>query len=105
VGKRVAIISVVLLLIGLAILGYYLQQGRKRLLADPYKAISPSACMVIETTDLQTFLNSLTTKKGLFGEVARVMEFFPTRLPNRFIKMHLKEVHLCFLFIRAGRDG
>jgi hypothetical protein len=75
VGKRVAIILVVLLVIGLAILGYYLQQGRKRLLADPYKAISPSACMVLETADLQTFLNSLTTKNGLFGEVARIKEF------------------------------
>ncbi len=74
-GKRVAIISVILLVIGLAILGYYIQQGRKRLLTDPFKAISPAACVIIETIDLQNFLNSITTGKGLFGEIAKIKEF------------------------------
>jgi hypothetical protein len=55
-------------------MGYYLQQGRKTLLTDPYKAISPEACIVIETVDLQSFFNSLTTGKGLFGEMAKVKE-------------------------------
>jgi len=75
VGKRVAIISVILLVFGLAILGYYLQQSRKRLLTDPFKAISPGACFIIQTVDLQSFMNSLTTGKGLFGEVGNVKEF------------------------------
>lgn len=88
-GKRVAIISVVLLVIGLAILGYYIQQGRKRLLADPYKAVSPSACVVIETADLQTFLNSLTTRKGLFSEIARVKEFEDFNVKLRYLSDQL----------------
>jgi hypothetical protein len=75
VGKRIAIISVTLLLIALAVLGYYIQQGRKRILADPFKAISPGTCIVIETVDLQNFMNSLTTGKGIFGEMARIKEF------------------------------
>jgi hypothetical protein len=73
VGKRVAIISVILLLTALSILGYYIQQGRKKLLTDPFKAVSPSACIVIETIDLQNFMNSLTTEKGLFGEVSKIL--------------------------------
>ena len=73
-GKRIAIISVIILFSGLAIIGYFLQQGRKNLAADPYKAISPDACFVIETVDLKSFLNSLTTGTGLFGEVGKVKE-------------------------------
>ena len=74
VGKRIAIISVIILISGLAIMGYFLQQGRKNLYTDPYKAISPEACVVIETVDLKSFLNSLTTGRGLFGEVGKVRE-------------------------------
>ena len=74
-GKRIAIILSALLVSALAIMGYFLQQGRKTLFTDPYKAISPRACIIIETVDLQSFLNSLTTGKGLFGETAKVREF------------------------------
>jgi hypothetical protein len=89
VGKRVAIISVVLLVIGLAILGYYIQQGRKRLLADPYKAISPSACIVIETADLQTFLSSLTSKKGLFAEGSKIKGFESFNIKLKYLSDQL----------------
>ena len=74
-GKRIAIISVILLVSALAILGYFLQQGRKSLFTDPYKAISPRACIIIETVDLQSFINLLTTGKGLIGEAGKVKEF------------------------------
>jgi hypothetical protein len=56
-------------------MGYFLQQGRKSLFTDPYKAISPGACIVIETVDLQSFMNSLTTGKGFFGEAGKIKEF------------------------------
>ena len=65
-GKRIAIISGILLISGLAIMGYFLQQGRKSLFTDPYKTISPDACVIIETVDLKSFMNSLTTGRGLF---------------------------------------
>jgi hypothetical protein len=74
VGKRIAIILVILLVAGLAIMGYFLQQGRKSLFTDPYKTISPEACVVIETVDLKSFMNSLTTGRGLFGEISKVSE-------------------------------
>ncbi len=74
-GKRSAIFVVIILVLGLAILGYFLQQGRKNLLTDPYKAISPSACIVIETVDLQSFINSITTDKGIMGEAGKMKGF------------------------------
>jgi hypothetical protein len=74
VGKRIAIVLVILLISGLAIMGYFLQQGRKKLFTDPYKAITPDACVIIETVDLKSLLNSVTTGRGLFGEVAKVSE-------------------------------
>jgi len=74
VGRKIAITIITLLVLALAVLGYYLQEGRKKLLTDPYKAVSPSACFVIETADLQNFFNSLTTDKGLPGELGKVNE-------------------------------
>jgi hypothetical protein len=91
VGKRVAIISAIILFIGLAILGYYIQQGRKRLMTDPFKAVSPTACVVIETVDLQSFLNSLTTGKGLFGEIAKIKEFDNFNIRLRFLADQLNK--------------
>jgi hypothetical protein len=74
VGKKTAIILVIFFISGLVIMGYFLQQGRKKLFTDPYKAISPDACIVIETVDIKSFMNSLTTGRGLFGEVGKVKE-------------------------------
>jgi hypothetical protein len=74
VGKRVAIIIPVILIALIVIVGYYFQQGRKTLLTDPYKPISPGSCFVIETIDLQSLINSVTTGKGLFGETGKVKE-------------------------------
>ena len=45
------------------------------MLTDPYKAVSRDAAIVIETVDLQNFINSLTTGHGLFGEIGKVKEF------------------------------
>jgi len=75
VEKRLQIILTIILISILAVMGYFLQQGRKTLLTDPYKPISQQAFIVIETVDLQSFLNSLTIDKGLFGEVAKIKEF------------------------------
>ena len=74
VGKRIAIILVILLISGLAIMGYFLQQGRKNLFTDPFKTVPPDACILIETVDLKSFMNSLTTGRGLFGEAGKVRE-------------------------------
>lgn len=73
--KRSAIISVIVLVTGLAVLGYFLQQGRNSILTDPYKAISPTASVIIESIDLKSFINSLTTGQGLFGEFSGISAF------------------------------
>ncbi len=60
---------------GLGVLIFFFQQGRKTLFTDPYKAITPGVCLIVETIDLQSFINSITTEKGLFGELSKVKEF------------------------------
>jgi len=75
VGKRAAIIFVFVLVSGLAILGYFLHQNSRSLLTDPYKAVSSDAGIIIESIDLKSFINSLTTGQGLFGEIAKISEF------------------------------
>ncbi len=85
----------------LAVLGYFLQQGRKSLFTDPYKVVSPDACIVIETVDIKSFLNSLTTGRGLFGELGKVTEF--TRF-NRELK-YLADLLNKPEFTRLFSDG
>jgi hypothetical protein len=74
VGKRVAIFLILILLTGLLLLGYFLHQGRKHLITDPYVAIPAGASFVIETPDLQGFINSITSGKGILGELGKVKE-------------------------------
>jgi len=74
VGKKITIVFIILLVTGLGVLIFFFQQGRKALFSDPYKAITPQACLVVETIDLQSFINSISTEKGLFGELAKVKE-------------------------------
>ncbi|MGC1390366.1 MAG: hypothetical protein WA816_04965 [Bacteroidales bacterium] len=97
-GKRIAILSVILLVSGLAIMGYFLQQGRKNLLKDPYKAISPDACIVIETIDLKSFLNSLTTGRGLFGEIGKFKELDRFNLELKYLADLLNKQNFKKLF-------
>jgi hypothetical protein len=75
VGKRITIILLVLLVSALAVMGYFLHKGRKNLLTEPYKAISQDACIVIETIDIQSFMNSISADNGLFGMVGRIISF------------------------------
>lgn len=57
------------------ILGYFLHQGRENLLTDPFRAIKGDAAIIIETKDLQGFINSVTTGKGLSGEIEKISGF------------------------------
>jgi hypothetical protein len=98
VGKRIAIILVILLVAGLAIMGYFLQQGRKSLFTDPYKTISRDACVVIETVDLKSFMNSLTTGRGLFGEISKVKELSRFNKQLKYLADLLNEQNFKELF-------
>jgi hypothetical protein len=75
VGKRVAFILVIILVAGVVVLGYFLRQSRQSLFTDPFKAIGSDACFIIETTDIQSLLNSVTTGKGIFSEIENIKEF------------------------------
>jgi hypothetical protein len=97
-GKRIAIVSVILLISGLAVIVYFLQQGRRDLFTDPYKAISRDACIVIETVDLKSFMNSLTTGRGLFGEIGKVKELNRFNQELKFLADQLNKENFKKLF-------
>jgi WD40 repeat protein len=65
---------VLLLVAGLATMVYFLIQGRKDLLSDPYKAVPSDACFIIETVDLQSFINSVTSGSGIMGEMGKIKD-------------------------------
>ena len=71
-----------MLIAGVVVLGYFLNQSRKNLFTDPYKVIRNDACVIIETYDIRSLINSMTTGKGLFSEIENVKEFnsFSTKL-------------------------
>ena len=75
VNKRIAIIAIVILVAGVGVLGYFLHQGSRTLFTDPYKVIAPDAGIVIETIDIRSFFNSMTTGKGIFSEIGNIREF------------------------------
>lgn len=85
-GKRYAIIIIVVLISLLTVLGFFLVRN-SRIITDPYKAISPGACIIIETADLKSFLNKLADKKGLTGEISEIQDLkdFNNRL-NYLVK-------------------
>jgi hypothetical protein len=73
-GKRLAILLLIMLLSAIAVFGYLFFQSRESFFTDPYKAVSKGACIIIETADLKSFLNTLTSGQGLFGELGNVKE-------------------------------
>ena len=73
-GKRLVIVVLFILISAIAVLGYLFYQSGKSFLTDPYKAVSPGACLIIETVDLKSFLNTLTSGQGLFGELTSFKE-------------------------------
>ena len=112
-GKRIAIISAIVLISALSILGYFLQKGKKNLLTDPYKLVSNDACVVIETIDIKSFLNSLTTGRGLFGEAGKIAELSRFNLEIKYLADQLNKENFKPLFhegatiisFHSGRQG
>ena len=71
-GKRVAIISIAILVLCLAGIACLVIQARKVIFTDPYRAVSKEACLILETIDLNTFLNSISSDRGFTGEIAKM---------------------------------
>jgi hypothetical protein len=113
VNRRITIILLVILLFSLALMGYFIFRGKETLFTDPYKAISPDASIIIETADLQGFMNTLTTDKGLFGEIGKIKELAPFYSRLKYITGKLNNAGLKKLFnertailsFHKARDG
>ena len=84
-GKKIIWFFIAVLVVILALLGYFLRQGRTTLLTDPWKAIPADAAIVIETADLQNFISSMSANKGIFGEIAKVEELGDFNSKIRFL--------------------
>ncbi|HZY25313.1 MAG TPA: hypothetical protein VFE71_05765, partial [Bacteroidales bacterium] len=98
-GKRIAIISIIVLISALAIMGYFLWKSSKNLITDPYKTITPDACIVIETVDIKSLLNSLTTGRGLFGEIGKIKELSSINHDLKYLADLLNKQNFKNLFI------
>lgn len=75
VGKRSSIILIVFLSVCLAVLGFFLYQNNKTVLADPYKAIPTDAWLIIESVDFKGLIKTISGTEGMFGEIAKIKEF------------------------------
>lgn len=84
-GRKLVISVIIVLVTVLAVLGWFIRKSRMDLLTDPWKAVPTDAALIIETSDLQSFLNSVTADKGLFGEAARVSELTNLSSDTRYI--------------------
>jgi hypothetical protein len=73
--RRTGILLIIILFAGVIVLGYYLNRSRKDMVIDPYRAVPQDAAIVIETYDIRSLVNSVTTGKGIFGEMKNVKEF------------------------------
>jgi len=73
-GRRGSIIVLLILISGVAAMLFFFQQGKRNLLADPYKAIPADACFILESDDLPVFLNNLTEESNLFKELSNINE-------------------------------
>jgi hypothetical protein len=90
-GKRIVLILSAALILVLVTTGIFLRQGNKNSFTDPYTAVSSKAYIVIETRDVQSFLNALTTGKGLFGEISRIREFERFNNKLKFLADHMND--------------
>jgi len=114
VSRRIAIFSVVVLVLAVAMAIYFLQQSRKTMSSDPYKVIGSDAAIVVETIDLRNLVNSVTTGKGLFSEIGNIKELgsFNTKLKyvadqinNSGFKKLLQEGTAIISFHPGGNGG
>jgi hypothetical protein len=90
-GKKSSVILILLLITGLVFLGYFMHQSRKIFFTDPYKAVSTGAAIVIETVDLQGFLNTLISENGIAGEAGKVKEFASVNGKLKFLADQLSK--------------
>jgi hypothetical protein len=101
VGKRGSIIIVLLLISGIVTLLFFFKQGRKNILADPYKALPADACFILESVDLPALLNNLTEESGIFKELSNVNELDEFNRRLKFLSGLLNRNEYSRLFERS----
>lgn len=89
--RRAIITGTAILILGVIVTAYFSVPGRESYKADLYASVPGDACIVLETVDLLSFLNSLTTEKGLLGEASRVSGFAPLTGKLKYIADNLNK--------------
>ncbi len=92
--KKIAVAVILFLVAGIIVLSYFFHQGRKTLLADPFKPVGTDACLVLETPDIQRLFNSVTTEKGFFGEIGKIEELSDFYGKLRFLSDQLNRPYM-----------
>lgn len=72
--RRIIIILSALFLLAVTVILYITAKNGIKTIRDPYVAITGEAVFIIETIDVLSFFNSITTGKGIFGEMNNVGE-------------------------------
>ncbi len=98
-GKRIAVILIIGLVSALAIMGFFLWRSSMNLTTDPYKTVTPDASIVIETVDIKSLLNSLTTGRGLFGELGKIRDLSVINHDLKYLADLLNKPNLKKLFV------
>jgi hypothetical protein len=99
VRKRLVIILVIVLVSALSIMGFILWKNNRNLTTDPYKTVTPDASIIIETVDIKSLLNSLTTGRGLFGELGKIRELKNVNHDLKYLADLLNKSNFKNLFI------
>lgn len=73
-GKRTILLIIFILGLAITIPGYFLFRQKSIIQADPYSAVPLSAGVVIETIDLRSFINTLSSESGFFGAISSIEE-------------------------------
>lgn len=82
------------MILAAVVAAYLSHPGRQNSAADPYSAITGDACIVIETVDLLSFMNSVTAENSIFGEAGRVSEFSTFTSKLRYLTDNLNKAEL-----------
>jgi hypothetical protein len=101
VGRRGAIVLVVILVTCLAVLGFFLRQNNKTVFADPYKAIPTDACIIVESVDFKGLIKTISGKEGLFGEISKIKEFESINYNLQYLDSLLGNKDISKLFIET----
>ncbi|MBP5474484.1 MAG: hypothetical protein J6X92_07000 [Bacteroidales bacterium] len=75
--KKSLIITICVLAAGIIAAFYFLRRGNSENIADPFSIVSEKTAMVVESTDIRSLFNFISSGSGIMGEMSSIKEFSP----------------------------